>query len=1124
MPQNAIQVCEIFDVWGIDFMGPFPSSRGNKYILVAVDYLSKWVEAKALPTNDARVVVKFLKSLFARFGTPRAIISDRGTHFCNDQFTKVMSKYGVTHRLATAYHPQTSGQVEVSNRGLKRILERTVGENRASWSDKLDEALWAFRTAFKTPIGCTPYKLVYGKSCHLPIELEHKAYWALKHANFDLKTAGDHRKLQLNELNELRDQAYENSLIYKERTKKLHDSKIKNRIFNVGDRGLAPKEVKEFQHYSLKDMNQGHRVWIKQKSQGNGQKRANTDTGNGRAQKKPGNQAKVKKSKLSVNYGSTKGLLKHNQLVRLIQFLMGLNDVYQPIRSNLLARDPLPDVKDAFAVVSREESHRGLAPGKITAKTNPAAFVAKTNNGNNNFNNNRRVNSNNNSNRGPNPNLVCKHYGLIGHTIERCYELNGYPAGFKRNLNLSKQSGFVKTFNGNNVDASQSGSTSSSSMTASFTNDQMMKLLSLINEKPATNVSGGMACNMPCFFNNCTYFNFHIDKFFYGKTNAYNVTLGWIIDSGANQHMIVSTKNMFNVVDISSLQLSVVRKNDDAPIIEERVSDDKEEDVSEPKIEKKIVRPSIVKKEFVKSKQQENSTRKTAKQGSHILIYKIQDLIHSGMLKAMTRNIPILPNYEAIDGGSDEEKKVENIPRKDSECNDQEKEDNVNNTNTVNVVGTNKVNAVGGKTSIELPFDPNRLALEDYSIFDISRDDEDDGEKADMNNLDTTIQVLFSMEDEEEVMYVQPPGFDDRNFPDRVYKGLQVQQKKDGIFISQDKYVVEILKKFGFIEVKTARTPMETQKPLLKNEDGEEVEVYMYRSMIGSLMYLTSSRPDFMFAVCVCARYQVNLKVSHLYAVKRIFRYLKGQPKLGLWYPKDSPFDLVAYTDSDYARASLDRKSTTRGCQFLRCRLISRQCKKQTVVENSTTKAEYVAALSCCGQVLWIQNQLLDYGYIFMHTKIFIDNNSTICINKKHVNYSKLSTMKFCLATKFNKSVKPKSYVEAAQDKHWVKAMNNQMEALFRNNTWILTDLPINKKNIGYDIIVTGNNTEEIEKIKLLLKSKKQALISKSLAEAKYRCMASTTCKVIWLTHLLKDLDMEGLLPVPLYFDITFAI
>nr|GFA89885.1 reverse transcriptase domain-containing protein [Tanacetum cinerariifolium] len=151
---------------------------------------------------------------------------------------KIYADQGVTHHLSTAYHPQTSGQVEVSNRGLKRILERTKGENRASWSNKLDDALWAFRTTFKTPIRCTPYKLVYEKACHLPIELEHNVYWALKHCNFNLKIAGDHRKVQLNELNELRDQAYENSLIYKEKTKKIHDSKIKNHVFNVGDRVL----------------------------------------------------------------------------------------------------------------------------------------------------------------------------------------------------------------------------------------------------------------------------------------------------------------------------------------------------------------------------------------------------------------------------------------------------------------------------------------------------------------------------------------------------------------------------------------------------------------------------------------------------------------------------------------------------------------------------------------------------------------------------------------------------------------------------------------------------------------------------------------------------------------------
>ncbi|GJW84573.1 reverse transcriptase domain-containing protein [Tanacetum coccineum] len=197
--------------------------------------------------------------------------------------------YGVTHRLSIAYHPQTSGQVEVSNRGLKRILERTVGENRASWSDKLDDALWAFRTAFKTLIGCTPYKLVYEKACHLPIKLEQKAYWALKHCNFDLKTAGDHRKVQMNELNELRDQAYENSLIYKEKMKKIHDSTIKNRVFNVGDRVffLFKSRFNDFSRASSKPVGPDHSPLLKfslmemdiqEKEQKESQKQANPST------------------------------------------------------------------------------------------------------------------------------------------------------------------------------------------------------------------------------------------------------------------------------------------------------------------------------------------------------------------------------------------------------------------------------------------------------------------------------------------------------------------------------------------------------------------------------------------------------------------------------------------------------------------------------------------------------------------------------------------------------------------------------------------------------------------------------------------------------------------------------
>nr|GEW09220.1 putative ribonuclease H-like domain-containing protein [Tanacetum cinerariifolium] len=331
----------------------------------------------------------------------------------------------------------------------------------------------------------------------------------------------------------------------------------------------------------------------------------------------------------------------------------------------------------------------------------------------------------------------------------------------------------------------------------------------------------------------------------------------------------------------------------------------------------------------------------------------------------------------------------------------------VNNTNSpsVNVVSLNF--GIARKSSFVDPSkyldDQDMPELEDIIYSD---DEEDVGAEADLSNLEINIPVspipttrvhkdhpinqiigdlnsapqtrsMTRMMDvkggflygtiEEEVYVCQPLGFEDPDYLDRGYKVVKgVYGLHQAPRACQDKYVAEILRKFGFIDVKSASTPIETDKPLLKDPDGEDVNVHIYRSTIGSLMYLTSSRPDIMFFVCACARFQVTPKVSHLHAVKRIFRYLKGRPHLGLWYPRDYPFNLVTYSNSDYPGASLDKESTTGGCQFLCCRLISWQCKKKTVVATSSTEAEYVAAASCCVQVLWIQNQLLDYGHHFI--------------------------------------------------------------------------------------------------------------------------------------------------------------
>jgi len=235
MPLKNIQEINMFDCWGTDFMGQLPSSLSNEYILVAVEYVSRWVEAIPTQKADSKTVIKFVKKhIFCRFGTPWVLINDGGTHFCNVQLKKVLDHYGVNHRITTTYHPQSNGQAEVSNREIKRILEKTVATSRKDWALKLDEALWAYRTAYKTPPALSPFQLIYGKACHLPVELEHRAFWALKWLNFDSKASTEMMMLYLNELEEMRLNAYNSSRLYKERVKAYHDKKLLKREFQTG--------------------------------------------------------------------------------------------------------------------------------------------------------------------------------------------------------------------------------------------------------------------------------------------------------------------------------------------------------------------------------------------------------------------------------------------------------------------------------------------------------------------------------------------------------------------------------------------------------------------------------------------------------------------------------------------------------------------------------------------------------------------------------------------------------------------------------------------------------------------------------------------------------------------------
>nr|GEU62990.1 reverse transcriptase domain-containing protein [Tanacetum cinerariifolium] len=739
-----------------------------------VDYLSKCVEAKVLPTNDARVVVKFLKSLFARFGTPRAIIRNHGTYFCNDKFAKVMSKYGFTHRLATAYHPQTSGQKEVSNRGLKRILERTVGENRASWSEKLEDALWAFRTAYKTPIGCNPYKLVYGKSCHLPIELEHMAYWALKHVNFDLKTASDHRKLQLNEL---RDQAYENSLIYKVKAKKLRDSKIKNRIFNVGD-------------------------WVLLFN----------------------SHLKIFSRKFKTRWSGPFTITK--------VFPYGTVELSQPDGPN-------------FKVNGHRVKHYfgGDAP-----RLTPYELF-----------------------KGKKPSL--EYFKVFG---SKCFILN--TKDYLTKFDLKSTEGIFLSYSPNSkayVVLNRETMRVEESLNVKFNETPLLKSPPLEDDDVLENENIerqekdlGIKENKPL--------NKEIPNIKESKDHPLETVIEAIQDESWTMAM-QDELNQFKTSDVWNLV---------------------------PPLENQTI---IGTKWVFKNKLDENRIVSRNKARLVAQVYNQQEGIDFDETYdpvARLESIRILLAYACAHGFKLYQMDVKNL------CNDFSK----------------------------------------------------------------------IMHDEFEMSMMGELNF---------FLGLQTKQLEDGIFFNQSKYVKEMLKKFGLEDSKSIKTPMASETKLTRDEDDEPIDDTKYRGMIGSLIYLMTSRPDIMFSVCLCARFQEAPKTSHLEAVKRIFRYIKGTSHLGLWYPKGMGVETIVYADSDHAKDYIDPKSTSIVCTIMGCCLTSWFSKKQTAIAISTTEAEYVSVKKAYQQALWMKQALVDYDINQDDIPVLCDNKDSIDLSKNPVLHSR---------------------------------------------------------------------------------------------------------------------------------------
>ncbi|GKA09146.1 putative ribonuclease H-like domain-containing protein [Tanacetum coccineum] len=845
---------------------------------------------------------------------------------------QVMSKYGVTHRLSTAYHPQTSGQVEVTNRGLKRILERTVGENRASWSDKLDDALWAFRTAYKTPIGCTPYKFSsMDKACQLPFANATRFFigmfmclalvfsgWGVKSLS-TYRCGGVRRKSFMGQvINDVlaKEVAYTSS---GSSSSSSSDSEVNDKYkTDEGYHAVPPPYTRNFMPPKPDLVLADEDEYVFSESEPMWPAEDENDIEFKSKQRKP-SFAKVK-------------FVKSNEHVKIPREFVTKGNPQQDLKDNGVIDSGcsrhMPGNRSYLT--DYEEIDRGFAAfggnskgGKITRKdfklTKESHVLLKVPIKDS-------MHSVDLKSVVPQGGLICLFakatldesnlwHRRLGHvnfkTMNKLVKLEW------RHSKDSPDVGFKPLGEEEKKDAedprNEGGNPSEEGERVNQDKDASVNSINNINTVSPTVNAASIKDNV-------------VDEnIVYGYADDPNIPNLEEIDRFSDAEDDGAEADMTNLdthIPISLIPTTKIHK--DHPV--EQIIRDIHSTFVESPNEKRAIETKWV----FKNKKDERGIvikNKARLVGQGYIQEKGIDYDEVFTHVARIEAIRLFLAYASFKdfmvyqmdvksaflyGKIEEEVYVCQTPRFE----DPDFLDRLYKVEK-SLYGLDQALRAWYETLLTYLLDNGfQRGKIDMTLF-IRR------VKSNILLVQVYVDdIIFGSTKKslciefEKIMHkkFQMSSMGELTF----FLGLQVKQKNDGIFISQDKYVTDILKKFSFSDVKTVSTPMETHKPLLKYADGKDIDEHMYRSMIGSLMYLTSSRPDIMFAVCVCGRFQVNPNVSHLHDVKRIFRYLKGQPKLGLWYPKDLPFDLVAYTDSDYAVASLDRKSTTGGCQFLR--------------------------------------------------------------------------------------------------------------------------------------------------------------------------------------------------------------